>query len=154
MPRIIEKIIKQKVKISGLKINKKKLFIINDAYNASLESMKIAIDNLLVLKKHNAQSQRAVCVIGDMLELGDHADRLHNDLADYLLSKPIDVLFTIGEKTKLIYDKLLNKISCEHFQNSQSAVKIIRNKLENHDIILFKGSQGMDLKYIINKLYV
>ena len=57
--------------------------VINDSYNANLESARFGIDNLDSLYKGN----RKIAVIGDMLELGDMEKEYHQILAKFIDEK-------------------------------------------------------------------
>ena len=66
------------------------LHIIADCYNASPESMTAALS---VLRDFPG---RRIAVLGDMLELGAHTDRLHRELGG-AVREAADLLFTLGE---------------------------------------------------------
>ena len=59
---------------------KKGNYIINDAYNASPQSMKAALDVLSELK----EGKRKIAVLGDMLELGSYSKQAHEEVGYYL----------------------------------------------------------------------
>src|SRR5256885_3871243 len=66
--------------------------VIDDSYNASPGSMLAALQ-VLQLAPRGALK---VAVLGDMLELGEHADRAHEDIGS-LAGKTVDVLIALGE---------------------------------------------------------
>ncbi|NQV98623.1 MAG: UDP-N-acetylmuramoyl-tripeptide--D-alanyl-D-alanine ligase, partial [Rhodospirillales bacterium] len=69
--------------------------LIDESYNASPASMKAALE---VLGEMAVPDQgRKIAVLGDMLELGAGADSLHAGLADVLIDKGIDLVFTTGQ---------------------------------------------------------
>jgi UDP-N-acetylmuramoyl-tripeptide--D-alanyl-D-alanine ligase len=67
------------------------LHIVNDIYNANPSSMKAAISML-----KGIESTRRVCVLGDMFELGSHAENLHREVGRHAGQQGIDLLVTIG----------------------------------------------------------
>lgn len=68
-----------------------RLTVINDTYNANPESMRAALDYLVSLPgKH-------VAILGDMGELGDQSDELHESLTRYAQTLSLYGLFTLGE---------------------------------------------------------
>jgi UDP-N-acetylmuramoyl-tripeptide--D-alanyl-D-alanine ligase len=68
-----------------------RLTVINDTYNANPESMRAALDYLVRLPG------RHVAVLGDMGELGDQSDELHESLIRYAQTLSLHGLFTLGE---------------------------------------------------------
>ncbi|MDY0147307.1 MAG: UDP-N-acetylmuramoyl-tripeptide--D-alanyl-D-alanine ligase [Halothiobacillus sp.] len=67
------------------------LTVINDTYNANPESMRAALDYLVSLPG------RHVAILGDMGELGDQTDELHESLIRYAQTLSLYGLFTLGE---------------------------------------------------------
>ena len=72
--------------------------VINDAYNASPQSMESAIDVL----KDTCEGNRTIAVLGDMLEMGDWAYKAHVGVGKYVASKDINYLVTVGEHGRSI----------------------------------------------------
>ena len=73
--------------------------VINDAYNASYDSMKAAIEYL-----QNLPGNRKIAVLGDMFELGEFAEEIHRKVGIEVFTHKIDVLVTVGELAKYISD--------------------------------------------------
>ena len=74
--------------------------IINDAYNASLESMQASLQYLSKLKNN-----RKIAVLGDMLELGEYTRALHEKVGEEVYKNEIDLLMCQGEYAKYIAEK-------------------------------------------------
>ena len=72
--------------------------IINDAYNASPQSMEAALDVL----RDMGSNRRKIAVLGDMLEMGEWAPKAHMDVGKSAASKGIDYIITLGENGKFI----------------------------------------------------
>jgi hypothetical protein len=66
--------------------------VINDAYNANPLSVRAALDTLARLRARG----RKVAVLGDMLELGTEARRLHHEVGRHAARSGIDRLLTVG----------------------------------------------------------
>ena len=111
--------------------------IIDDSYNASLEAMKSAIDYL-----NNLKCTRRLCILGDMLELGNDAKSIHESLNQYLNN--IDLVLTTGENAKYI-----NGI---HFDNIDLLIDNMYSYLKDNDTILVKASHGMHFNKIVDNL--
>src|SRR5699024_3048635 len=122
--------------------------LINDAYNASYTSMKGAID---VLKDLPGYKKKMV-VLGDILELGEFATKMHQQVGEHITS-PIDRLFTIGEEAKEITTTVKNKeqeILCHHYENRMDLINDLKKVLDKDTIILFKASRGMRFEEFID----
>ncbi len=67
--------------------------LLSDYYNANPTSMKAALDAL----KQAARGRRRVAILGDMLELGAEAGRLHRELGRYAAESGVEMLLLAGE---------------------------------------------------------
>ena len=121
--------------------------VILDCYNASPTSMKSA---LAVLKSMKNDGRR-IAVLGDMLELGEHSKALHAGLAD--LADCADFFFLYGREMRHCAKAMRERdIPVFHSENKE---ELTRNLLENArsgDLILFKGSRGMKMEEIAEKI--
>ena len=79
---------------------KNNIKIINDAYNASLESMRAALKVLSEFKEN-----RKIAVLGDMFELGDFSTDLHKKVGEEVAKNKIDILIASGEYSKILLKK-------------------------------------------------
>jgi UDP-N-acetylmuramoyl-tripeptide--D-alanyl-D-alanine ligase len=68
-------------------------FVINDAYNANPVSMRAALLDLT----ERANGRRRVAILGEMAELGSHADRYHREVAELIEQLGVEVLVAVGE---------------------------------------------------------
>lgn len=117
--------------------------IINDAYNASYESMKYALEYL-----RNIKGERKIAVLGDMLELGDFSKELHENVGKEVEA---DILITVGEAAKNIASTAKTK-EIYSFNNNQEAANTLKKLMKKGDAILFKASNGMKFGEIIEKI--
>ena len=69
-----------------------RVIIINDAYNSNPGSARVALE----LLEHAGAGRQRVAVLGTMLELGTHADRLHDEVARAALDGPIELVVGVG----------------------------------------------------------
>lgn len=128
--------------------------VVNDAYNASPESVRAAIEAFGPMA---AGAQRRVMVLGDMLELGEHAERAHLEIADQLLAGALpDVLITVGEHALLIADRVSQKDSsvevAMYSRLDEGSARSIAGRLRAGDAVLLKGSRRMALERIVEAL--
>ena len=118
--------------------------IINDTYNANYDSMKAAIKYL-----QNIQNKRKIAVLGDMLELGEYSKKIHEDIGKEINN--IDVLITVGNEAENItkYAKAKETYKCN---SNEEAIKILKQKINQDDVILLKASNSMNFEEIVKSL--
>jgi UDP-N-acetylmuramoyl-tripeptide--D-alanyl-D-alanine ligase len=123
--------------------------IINDSYNANPDSFIPALETL----KHMAGKQacRKILVLGDMLELGKSSDQLHLEILQLACSSGIDGIFTLGGSFRKAAKKLKveypGNINC--FLAHQELTTALKKFIKPTDIILIKGSRGMQMEKIL-----
>lgn len=123
------------------------LTVILDCYNASPTSMK---SSLSVLKNVKCEGRR-IAVLGDMLELGAQSERLHAGLAE--LSDNADVFFLYGGDMKALETALKAKdVPVFHSTDKSELTSLLLEYIKNGDTILFKGSRGMRMEEIAEKI--
>lgn len=138
-----------KVSLPGgrMKIEKIKGYtFINDAYNANPQSMVASIDWFLELKHEG----RKVIVVGDMLELGDHSQELHQKIAKQLSQNQSEN--TLSVAVGLHSSQALEEVAEATYKNSDEASQNIEKFLKQNDLILLKASRGIALEKIITSL--
>lgn len=126
--------------------------IINDAYNASPQSMEAALNVL----KDIAGNNRKIAVLGDMLEMGDWAYNAHLDVGKFAVSAGIDHVMTVGENGRNIAKGALEAGAASDnvlsFENNQDMADYLKNFVKSGDCILVKGSRGMKMEQIVDQL--
>jgi UDP-N-acetylmuramoyl-tripeptide--D-alanyl-D-alanine ligase len=126
--------------------------IINDSYNANPDSYLPALQTMEHMAEKN--NQRKIVVIGDMLELGPNADALHRDLMLKLLEFNVDGIFTLGSLTSLnariVRERGFQDIFS--FESHQELGESLREFMKPGDIILIKGSRGMQMEKVLASL--
>lgn len=134
------------------------LTIINDAYNASPESMKAGIKMLMASK-----AERHVAILGDMFELGDDSVELHRSVGAYAVGAGLELLITIGSNAEAIASAAEDAfIGTEHniasktrvisYKDKNEAIKDLNTILHKGDLILVKASRGMKLEDVISAI--
>lgn len=123
--------------------------LINDAYNASYESMKASLE---VLEKY--KGTRKIAVLGDMFELGEFSEELHRKVGQLVAEKNIDILICAGQNSKYIIEeaKRNEKIQTYYMNNNEQIVEKLSSKMQKEDVILVKASNGMKFFEICQKL--
>ena len=123
--------------------------VINDAYNASPESMRSALQSLAVLGR---QGNRTVAVLGHMAELGEYSAMEHDAIGRLVVRLNIDQLFVIGEEAKLIHMGAMQEGSwdgeSQFIEQMSEAFSTIREKLLPGDVVLVKSSNVAGLRFL------
>lgn len=128
--------------------NYKGATIIDDTYNASLDSIKASLEILC------NRDGRHIAVIGDVLEVGDFNRDIHTKIGEELLKCNLDVIVTIGNNTKYTDEYLKENgfTNRYHFDSEDDSHEFFRDLIKSGDIVLFKGSNSMKLKNIVDYL--
>lgn len=141
-------IAKKRMEIVGLQDN---VILVNDTYNASLESIKEALKYITSLPKG-----RKIAVLGDVLELGDFSEKVHEKIGEEVAKQKIDMLICCGQNSKSIcriaLENGMKKEQVYYENNIKNVVKRIKEKMEKDDVILLKASNGMKFSDIANEL--
>ncbi|MFD2444122.1 UDP-N-acetylmuramoyl-tripeptide--D-alanyl-D-alanine ligase [Bacillus sp. CGMCC 1.16607] len=134
------------------KLNSNKGFtIINDAWNASPNSVQAAIETFQELVGYD----KKILVLGDMLELGEKEEEYHKEIGRFIDPSKIDFLVTHGPLSKFIANEAkinLGNSRVQHLIDKNEIVNFIESISKANEIILVKGSRGMTLEEIVNKL--
>ncbi len=122
------------------------LTIVNDAYNASPASMRVAIKTTSEI-----YDGRLIAVLGDMLELGNISEAIHREIGAEIVENKFDTLITLGEFGKFIAagarDAGLKNVYT--FDTHEAVAKKILEIVRDGDTILFKASHVMHMEKII-----
>ena len=128
--------------------------LIEDCYNASPESMRAAIDVLHSLTQ--AHGGRAIAILGDMRELGEHAPELHRAVGRYLAQQDVSVLFTFGEDAVMIavgaMESGLPEDSIYVFRCTDDTAQIgntLRRVVQAGDTVLLKASRALEMERLL-----
>jgi UDP-N-acetylmuramoyl-tripeptide--D-alanyl-D-alanine ligase len=123
--------------------------ILDDTYNASPESTLAALNLLDDLEGHK------IAVLGDMLELGQY-ERQGHKMVGVRAAEVASELITVGERAKWIASSAANAGLAPNmirvFDTAQQSVDFLKNHLNSKDVVLVKGSRGMQMEIIVSTL--
>ena len=125
-----------------------KILVIDESYNASPVSMRAALANLGDM----TISGRKIAVIGDMLELGDKAGELHENLAADIIRDGIDKVFTVGNLSKRLFNMLPPHLQGKALEKASEVTPELEKFVSAGDAVLFKASNGTGLTKCIDEL--
>ena len=122
--------------------------IIEDCYNAGPESTEAALEVLAGMKTNG----RRIAVLGDMLELGNRSAAEHFRIGRLAVGKA-DLLLTYGEHSVRTLTGAvtggMNPKNTDHFDTHEDMAQMLRTRVSEGDVILFKGSRGMRMERVL-----
>jgi UDP-N-acetylmuramoyl-tripeptide--D-alanyl-D-alanine ligase len=132
----------------------KNTLVIDDSYNSSPEAAKAAL--LALSSVSTKSSAERFAVLGDMLELGAETENAHREIGLRVTELGINFLITVGEASKHTATAAKEAGLKEHqvavFADSASAGRFLQDKLEEGDVVLVKGSQGVRMEKIVKEV--
>jgi len=125
--------------------------IIDDSYNSS----PVALDEALTALESAEVTGRKIAALGDMLELGKFSIDEHKRLGKRSANM-CDVLVAVGVRGKFFAEAALKARMAKKkvfvFENSVQAGDFLKEYIEEGDIILVKGSQGVRMEKITKQI--
>ncbi len=114
-----------------------------DCYNANPTSLQKAIETIKSLEG------RKILVLGSLLELGSHSERLHKELGEWAFYHGIELALVLGNEGYPFYHAFQKAGGKGWFGICpRLASKTLLSWLKPGDIVLFKGSRGAALERI------
>ncbi len=119
--------------------------LINDTYNANPFSLQAAVNTLATFPGAR------VLVLADMKELGDETAQLHHESGEYIRSKGIQHLLTLGELSQHAARGFGE--TAQHFTDIEKLIAALQPFLVKDTTILIKGSRSMRMERVVEKLH-
>lgn len=127
--------------------------IINDAYNASPDSMSAAIKTLAQI---SPEGSRTVAVLGAMSELGEFAGEEHDRIGLQLVRLNISQLVVVGAEARRMHITAINEGSWNgesvYFETQDEAYDYLATELRAGDTVLVKSSNSAKLRFLGDRL--
>lgn len=125
--------------------------IINDAYNASPDSVAAALSVLMEMP-----ADRHYAVLGDMLEMGSYAEEAHYEIGRKAASSGVDALVAVGELSRHTArgarDAGMDDMNVFHCTEQADGITYLKALLGSRDAVLVKGSRGMRMERMVDAL--
>lgn len=138
--------------LRGTVENKRGASFVVDCYNANPSSIKSALASLVEM----VGPKQRVAIVGDMRELGRYSKKLHRELGALLAESKVDRVIAVGEFAHDVADgakkagmpsrRIVTALSAEE------AVALARKMVVKSDVVLIKGSRGVHLETVFEKL--
>ena len=123
--------------------------ILDDHYNANPASSNAALTLLSEL-----DARRRIAVFGDMLEMGEFEEEAHR-IVGRRVAEVADALMTVGGRAAYIHDEfrqLRSERMAMHFDTKAELSEALRDVMSEGDLILVKGSRGVQMETVIEAL--
>jgi UDP-N-acetylmuramoyl-tripeptide--D-alanyl-D-alanine ligase len=129
--------------------------MLDDTYNASTPSVLSALSLL-----EEVGDGRKLAVLGDMRELGEVSDLEHRKIGRRVAGV-VDRLYTYGELARTIAEEAIQtaeiegrEIEVESFAANETGrlIETLKKVLEPGDLMLVKGSRGLEMENIVAAL--
>ena len=135
--------------IAKIKIDNKKLNLIDESYNSNPLSLKSAILNF---DKMKIDKGKKYLLLGDMLELGKHSKKLHLSIAKIINNTKLDKVFVVGSNVLFTYNSISKKKKGRILINKSQIIDLIKNDLNNNDYLMVKASNATGLNKIVREI--
>lgn len=127
--------------------------VINDAYNASPDSMAAALKTLAQIAEPGG---RTVAVLGEMSELGEFSGEEHDRIGLLAVRLGIDQLVVVGPAARRMHISAINEGSWDgeslYFDTQDAAFDHLAGALRPGDTVLVKSSNSAGLRFLGDRL--
>ncbi|HEV2214307.1 MAG TPA: UDP-N-acetylmuramoyl-tripeptide--D-alanyl-D-alanine ligase [Terracidiphilus sp.] len=122
--------------------------ILNDSYNSNPEALQSMIRTLA-----SRPAQRRILVAGEMLELGEHALRLHAECGKAAAEARLDIVVGVRGNARFLAEAAQDAgVASSFLPDAESAGEWLRQNLRAGDAVLVKGSRGVHMERAIEIL--
>ena len=135
--------------LKKISILNKSINIIDESYNSNPLSLDFAIQkyNSISVKKG-----RKIAILGDMLELGGHAKRLHIQVTNIINKSNIDKVYVYGKYIQHTFNKIKTQKKGKIFKTLSEINKFIKFDLKNGDYLMIKASNATGLSSVVSRI--
>jgi UDP-N-acetylmuramoyl-tripeptide--D-alanyl-D-alanine ligase len=129
--------------------------LIDDSYNSSPSALKQSLATIAAA----SGSARKIAVLGEMLELGEHATRLHRECGRAAADAALDLLIAVGgnpaeQLADAAREAGLPSANVVHVATSAEAADVALKRIRPGDLVLVKGSRGIRTDIVVDRLKV
>ena len=124
--------------------------VLCDCYNANLEAVMAVVD---FAAEAASSVGRVVFVLGSLLEQGDESDSIHAKIGRKLSYSDAAGIFLFGNEMKAAYDALAEAGKDAFWSPEYEALeRAVAGFVKPGDLVVVKGSRGMAMERIVEKL--
>ena len=125
--------------------------LFDESYNANPSSVRAAM-KLLALSTPQKHGRR-IAVLGDMLELVEHAAELHAGLAGDIAEAGVDQVFVCGKDMQHLWMKLPQGVRARYAKNCDELSEPLLATIEAGDVVMIKGSLGSRMGPLVDAIH-
>ncbi len=127
--------------------------IVDDSYNSSPSALARALD----VMANETGARRRAAVLGEMLELGEWSQHLHEASGRAAARAGLSWLVTIGGDAAEALGRAavaegMDAGAVSHFRTSAEAAEAVVRAIEPGDAVLVKGSRGVKTEVVVDRI--
>jgi UDP-N-acetylmuramoyl-tripeptide--D-alanyl-D-alanine ligase len=127
--------------------------LVDDSYNSSPAALKRALEIMAAA----TGCARKAAILGEMLELGRHAERLHAECGRAAAAAGLDFLLTVGgAPVRALGDAAvaagMSPAAVTHAATREEAAALATTRVRPGDLVLVKGSRGIGTDLVVDRL--
>jgi UDP-N-acetylmuramoyl-tripeptide--D-alanyl-D-alanine ligase len=127
--------------------------VINDAYNASPDSMAAALKTLAQVA---TPGRRTVAILGEMAELGEFSGAEHDAIGLLAVRLNISQVIVVGAGARRMHISTINEGSWDgesiYVDTPDDAYDVVASTAEDGDLVLVKSSKSAGLRFLGDRL--
>jgi UDP-N-acetylmuramoyl-tripeptide--D-alanyl-D-alanine ligase len=127
--------------------------VVDDSYNSNPRSL---LSIVRTIAESGAQARRRIVIAGEMLELGEEEAAMHREAGAEIARLGIDVLWGVRglgrEIVKGALEAGMSPDATRFFETSEQAAAAILDEVREGDLILVKGSRGVQTDKVVKSL--
>jgi UDP-N-acetylmuramoyl-tripeptide--D-alanyl-D-alanine ligase len=126
------------------------LTLIDESYNANPASIRAAVALLAATTPQS--SGRRIAILGDMLEMGEFSQQVHEDLAGPILAAGITHVWLAGAEMAALRDALPESVEVVYFPTTLELGDFVVHSVVPGDVLMVKSSLGLGFGKIVAAL--
>ena len=124
--------------------------LIDESYNANPASMRAAL--ALLHATPPGAGGRRIAVLGDMLEMGRFAEKVHRELSPAAVESGADLVCLSGPEMKHLQSELSGKVETVHRDSAEDLGTWLKDHVRAGDVVMVKSSLGIGFGKIVKLL--
>ncbi|TLG78428.1 UDP-N-acetylmuramoyl-tripeptide--D-alanyl-D-alanine ligase [Vagococcus zengguangii] len=129
--------------------------ILNDAYNANPTAMSLVLETFSQIDVN--EDGKRIAILADMGELGEQSQEMHESMLEAIDFDAIHHIVLYGEWMGYLADKIVTAdtlVPLDYFNKEERSELVARLEeiIAPNDLVLFKGSNSMQLSEIIKEI--